>query len=165
MKPALIVLDIQNVWLDENKDLKRSVKERLKVINAAIGWFRQNKLPIIVVYHEDKGTGSVPGAKAFEVPGYVSVEKSDLKVVKHYPSAFGKTGLDVLLRKLGCDTVVIVGLSASGCVLGTYFGAMDYDLNPYLVQNGVASHLEDHVRFAEEICSTVTLDSLDTLLS
>ena len=165
MKPALIVLDIQNVWLDDNKDLKKSVEEHLEVINAAIGWFRRNRLPIVVVYHEDKQMGLAPGTAAFEVPQYVRIEESDIKVVKRYPNAFGKTGLDAILRKEGCDTVVIVGLSASGCVLATYFGSMDYDLSAFLVQNGVASHIEDHVRFAEDVCNTVRVDSLGKLLS
>ncbi len=49
MKPALLVIDIQNVWLDENSDLKRSVEMRIDVINEAIGWFRRNKLPIVTI--------------------------------------------------------------------------------------------------------------------
>jgi nicotinamidase-related amidase len=164
MKPALIVLDIQNVWLDDSKELKRSVEERLGVINATIGWFRRNKLPIVVVYHEEEKMGLVPGIHAFEVPPSVDVEESDVRVVKRYPNAFGKTGLDAVLRKQGCDTVVIEGLSASGCVLATYFGAMDHDFTPYIVKNGVASNVADHVRFAEEVCDTTSVDSLDKLL-
>ena len=51
MKPALLVQDIQNFWLyepDSNQDLRRSVEKRLDVINAAIAWFRERKLPIVV---------------------------------------------------------------------------------------------------------------------
>lgn len=55
-----------------------------------------------------------------------------------------------------------VGLSASGCVLGTYWRAFDGDVRPYLIRGGVASHNEEHVRFAEEICDTVSLDALDS---
>ncbi|HXK36273.1 MAG TPA: isochorismatase family cysteine hydrolase [Candidatus Paceibacterota bacterium] len=164
MKPALIVLDIQNIWLDDNADLKKSVEKRLDAINGAIGWFRRNKHPIVVVYHEDKEMGLLPGIKPFEFPPEVEVEETDLKVSKHYPSAFGKTELGAILRKKGCDTVLIAGLSASGCVLATYFGAMDYDLKPYLVQNGVASHSEDHVRYAEDLCSTLAVDTFDQTL-
>ena len=164
MKPALLVVDIQNAWLEDNNDVKKSVEKRIDIINEAIGWFRRNKRPIIVVYHEDKDMGSIPGTKPFEFPETVRIKETDVKVTKRYPSAFGKTELEAILRKVGCDTVVIVGLSASGCVLATYFGAMDCDFRPYLVQGGVASHSEEHVRFAEEICDTLNAHSLDQLL-
>ena len=79
-------------------------------------------------------------------------------------SAFGKTELEAILRKAGCDTVVIVGLSPSGCALATYFGAMDWDFRPYLIKGGVASHSEDHVRIVEDICDTLNVQTLDQLL-
>ena len=164
MKPALLVVDIQNVWLDDNAELKKSVEKRIDVINEAIGWFRRNGHPIVVVYHEDKEMGAVRGTKPFEFPQTVSIEETDMKVVKRYPNAFGKTELEAILRREGCDTVAIVGLSASGCALATYFGAKDYDLKPYLVQNGVASHIEEHVRFAEDVCDTVSVRDFDKTL-
>jgi nicotinamidase-related amidase len=164
MKPALLVIDIQNVWLDDNADLKRSVEKRIDVINGAIAWFRHNKRPVIVVYHEDKERGLLPGTKPFEVPEYVKIKESDVKVSKSHPSAFGNTELEAVLRREGCDTVVIAGLSASGCVLASYFGACDHDLHPYLVQGGVASHNEEHVRAAEDICETVSLEAFDKTL-
>jgi len=164
MKPALLVIDIQNVWLDGNEELKKSVEKRIDVINEAIGWFRRSKHPIVVIYHEDKEMGSIAGTKPFEVPQTVSIEETDIKVTKHHPSAFKKTELEAILRKNGCDTVAIVGLSASGCALATFFGALEHDLDSYLVQGGVASHSEEHVRFAEDICDTLRVDAFDKRL-
>lgn len=165
MKPALLVQDIQNVWWydpDSNQDLRRSVEKRLDVINGAIAWFRRKKLPIIVGYTMDKEQGLLPGTKSFEVPEIVNVEETDLKVTKRHSNAFGNPELAAMLRKEGCDTLAIVGLSASGCVLATYFSAYDWDIRPYLIQGGVASHNEEHVRFAEEICDTVSVQALDS---
>lgn len=164
VKPALLVQDIQNVWLydpDSNQDLRRSVEKRLDIINDAIAWFRKNELPIIVGYTEDKGQGLVEGSKSFEVPKSVHIKDTDLKSTKRNASAFGNPEFGALLRKEGCDALVIVGLSASGCVLATYFSAFDWDVRPYLIQGGVASHNEEHVRFAEEICDTISLEALD----
>ena len=45
MKSALIVLDIQNVWLDDNDDLKKSVQKRMDVINDAIGLVQKEQTP------------------------------------------------------------------------------------------------------------------------
>jgi nicotinamidase-related amidase len=165
MKPALFVQDIQNVWLydpDSNQELRKSIEKRLDVINAAIAWFRSRKLPIIVGYTLDKEQGLLPGSKPFEVPETVNVKETDLKVTKLHASAFGNPELGAMLRNEGCDTLVIVGLSASGCVLATYFSAPDWDIRPFLLKGGVASANEEHVRFAEEICDTVSLQALDS---
>jgi nicotinamidase-related amidase len=167
MKPALLVQDIQNVWLydpDSNQELRKSLEKRLDVINEAIAWFRRNMLPIIVGYTEDKEQGLLPGTKPFEVPETVNVEETDLKVTKRRASAFGNPELGAMLRNEGCDTLVIVGLSASGCVLATYSSAPDWDIRPCLIQGGVASHNEEHVRFAEEICDTLSVQALDQLV-
>lgn len=165
MKPALFVQDIQNIWLydpDSNQELRKSVESRLGVINEAIAWFRRNKLPIIVGYTEDKEQGLLPGTKRFEVPDTVMINETDFKVTKRHANAFANPELGALLRKEGCDVIVIVGLSASGCVLATFFSAYDWDVRPYVLQGGIASHNEEHVRFAEDICDTVSLQALDS---
>lgn len=167
MKPALLVQDIQNVWLydpDSNQELRKSLEKRLDVINETIAWFRRNKLPIIVGYTEDKEQGLLPGTKFFEVPKTVRIKETDLRVTKRHASAFGNPEFGAMLRKEGRDTLVIVGLSASGCVLATYFSAPDWDIRPYLIQGGVASHNEEHVRFAEDTCDTLSVQALDQLV-
>ena len=165
LKPALIVLDIQNVWLDMSESLKESVKKRAKTINEAIAWFRKSGRPIIVVYHTDKGKGPEPGTKAFEVSDMISVKDSDIRVVKNHPNSFGGTGLHELLKKQGCDSILIVGLSANWCVLATFFGAMDWGIDPWVLKGGVAATPEEHVRFAEETCEAITLEKLEELTS
>lgn len=168
MKPALFVQDIPNFWLyepDSNQDLRRSVEKRLGVINEAIAWFRQKKLPVIVGYTLDEEQGLRPGSKSFEVPETVDVERTDPRVTKRHASAFGNPDLGALLKNYGCDAMVIVGLSASGCVPATYFSALDWGAKPYVLEGGVASHNEEHVRFAEEICDTVSVRALDRTFS
>jgi len=162
MKPALFVQDIQNIWLDGNEELRESVERRLDVINEAIAWFRKRNLPIIVGYTEDEEQGLLPGTKPFEVPDAVSIEETDHRITKRHANAFANPELGAILRREGCDTLVIVGLSASGCVLATYFSAPDWDVRAYLVKGGVASHSEEHVRFAEDIYDTVTVQALDS---
>ena len=164
MKPALFVQDIQNVWLYEpesNQDLRRSVEKRIDAINSAIAWFRSKKLPVIVGYTENEEEGVVRDTKGFEVPDTIDVRETDFKVTKRHANAFASPDLGKRLRSEGCDTIVIVGLSASGCVLATYFSAFDYDVIPYLLKGCVASANEEHVRFAEDICDTLSLEELD----
>ncbi len=164
MKPALFVEDIQNAWLydpDSNEDLRRSLERRLDLINETIEWFRGKGLPIIVGYTEDPEIGLLPGTRSFEVSDRLRVAKTDPTVTKRHANAFANPRLGALFHEKGCDTVAIVGLSASGCVLATYFGALDWEVRPYLIKGGVASNKEEHVRFAEDICDTLTLAELE----
>lgn len=168
MKPALLVQDIQNAWLydhDSNQDLRRSLEARLDVINEAISWFRKRGFPVIVGYTEDAEQGLSPGTRSYAVPGSVHVTETDLKATKRHASAFGNPDFGAMLKREGCDALVIVGLSASGCVLATYWSAFDWGVRPYLLEGGVASHNEEHVRFAEEICDTVSFERLDSMFS
>jgi len=167
MRPALLVQDIQNVWLydpDSNKGLKRSMEKRIGLVNEAIALFRSKGLPIIVGYTEHKEEGLVPGKRSFEVPDSVHVKESDYRVTKRNANAFANPELVAILRKERCDSMAIVGLSASGCVLATFFSAPDWDIRPFLIKGGVASSKESHVRFAEEICDTMTLRGLEKML-
>ena len=164
MKPALFVQDIQNVWLyepDSNQDLRKSVERRIDAINEAIAWFRGKKLPVMIGYTENEEERVVRDTKGFEVPNAIDVRESDFKVTKRHANAFANPELGAMLRSEGCDSIVIVGLSASGCVLATYFNAYDFDVRPYLLKGCVASANEEHVRFAEDICDTLSLDELD----
>ncbi|HIJ16349.1 MAG TPA: isochorismatase family protein, partial [Thermoplasmata archaeon] len=113
-------------------------------------------------YTGDKALGLLPCTERFEVPNTVMIKATDHKVTKRHASAFAYPELGALLKNEGCDAIVIVGLSASGCVLATFFSAFYWDIRPYVLQGGIASHNEEHVRFAEDICDTVSLQALDS---
>jgi nicotinamidase-related amidase len=57
-------------------------------------------------------------------------------VVKKHPSAFFGTELSSTLHLLGVDTLVICGVSTSGCVRATALDAMQHNYRPMVV--GVA---------------------------
>ncbi|MDQ1371755.1 MAG: hypothetical protein QG582_670 [Candidatus Thermoplasmatota archaeon] len=161
MRPALLVIDVQNYVLTDFPGYAESVAKRAGVMNGAIAVFRRKGLPIVFVYHEDVNDGPRPGSKGFEFSELIDVRDTDTKLVKHYPNGFNKTDLGDILLEKGCDTVFIVGLSAVGCALATYHGAIDRDLGPYFVQGGVAADTEEHVRSAEDICRTMTVEELE----
>jgi nicotinamidase-related amidase len=164
MRPALLVIDVQNGWLDLSKGLKQSVNDRLERMAEAISIFRKGGAPVIFTYQLFPGKGIVPGTEAFELcPGIVA-EGSDVKVVKSKMNAFNGTELERILRDRGCDAVVIIGLSSLQCVLATYYGAYDRDLSPYLVRDAVAGATEESVRIVEKICDTLSLGAVSQIL-
>ncbi len=167
MKPALFVQDIQNAWLhesDSNKDLSRSMLARMDLVNEAIAWFRERGLPVIVGLTDNEEERVAQGTSSFETPDDLNVLDSDPRVTKRHANAFANPELARILREAGCDSIVIVGLSASGCVLATFFSAFDSEIRPYVLRGGIASHNAEHIRFAEEICDTVDLSELGGLL-
>ena len=73
-------------------------------------------------------TGDNRGYDAW-VDGLVPREGESV-LVKKYASAFFGTDLSTRLRVLGVDTVVICGVSTSGCVRATSLDAMQNGFRP-----------------------------------
>lgn len=164
MRPVLLVVDAQIGWLNLSEGLKRSVERHLDKMLKAISIFRKAKAPIIFTYHSYGNGAIVPGTKEFELLPGITVEPADGVLVKTYANAFNKSQLETMIRDRGCDTVLIVGLSALHCVLSTYHGAYDHDIVPYLVRGAVAGPDEESVQLAERLCDTLSLRALCQIL-
>lgn len=161
IKPALLVIDIQNKYIpmmDEGEQ-----ESALRMINAFIWKFRQFNLPVIRVYHTDPKWGPEPGSADFEFPESVLVEENDPKIVKNHPSAFTKTELDALLGERDVNTVFLCGLSATGCVLATYFGAMDREYDVFLLESAILSPDAEHTETIKDILESVSWRGLDAI--
>lgn len=164
MKPALLVIDVQNEFFNLNQACADSLKAAIERINAAVDLFRKKNFPIVVIQHKSEEQGLVPGKSGFDVPESVKVEPQDIRIVKTYGNSFTKTGLAEKLRELGVDTVVVTGFCAEFCVLSTYRGAQDFDFTPIILKGSLASDNAEHIRFVEEISETVSCGALKTLL-
>lgn len=162
MKPALLVIDIQNAFLPYISEEDKGIG--MYMINAAIQLFRENGFPVIRVYHTDPKEGPPPGTEAFEFPEMVKIQSDDPKIIKNYPNAFKKTELEKWLREKGYNTVFLCGLSAVGCVLATYWDANDLDFNAFMIKDAIMSHNSTYTDFVEDICETVTYTALKLML-
>lgn len=158
MKPALIIIDIQNEFIPKMSEQEK--KYALQVINGSIWCFRQNNLPIIRVYHSDLNWGPEVGTEPFEYPKSVIVRDTELKVIKHYPSSFVKTNLDKILKENGCNTIFLCGLSATACVLATYFGGIERGYQTFLIKDGVLSHDPNYTQVITDICNSINYESM-----
>ena len=164
MRPALLVIDVQNEFFDINQACSNSLKSAIEYINAAIDLFREKNLPIIVIQHKDDDQGLVPGKPGFDVPKSVKLKSQDVRIVKTYGNSFTKTGLAEKLRELQVDTVIVSGFCAEYCVLSTYRGAQDFDFTPIMLKGSLASENAEHIRFVEEITEIISYGALKTLL-
>ena len=117
-KPALLVIDIQNAYLEMIPEREKEVA--LLYINGLIELFRNHDYPIIRIYHFSEEFGPKPDTEEFEFPTSVMIKSEDPKVVKTYGDGFNKTDLDKIIKMSGSNTLFLCGLSATGCVLATW---------------------------------------------
>jgi nicotinamidase-related amidase len=164
MKPALLVIDVQNEFFNLNQACSDSLKAAMEYINAAIELFRNKNLPIVAIQHKSEERDLVPGKSGFDIPQSVKLESQDPHIVKTYGNSFTKTGLAEKLRGLGVDTVIVTGFCAEYCVLSTYRGAQDCDFTPIILRGSLASDNAEHIRFVEEITETISLGALKAVL-
>jgi nicotinamidase-related amidase len=164
MKPALLVIDVQNEFFNHNQGCSDSLKSAIEYINAAMDLFRKKDLPIVVIQHKNEEQGLVQGKAGFDMPQNVKLEPQDIRIVKTYSNSFTKTRLAEKLKELGVDTVIVTGFCAEFCVLSTYRGAEDFDFKPIILKGSLASDKAEHIRFVEEISETISFGALKTLL-
>jgi nicotinamidase-related amidase len=162
MKPALLVIDIQNEYLKIVPERDWEIGQFF--INALIGLFREKGHPVYRVYHHDPKNGPEPGSEAFRFPETVLVRDDDPEVIKHHPSAFRDTELDGMLREAGIDTLFLTGLSAVGCVMATYWGACDRDYHVFMVRDAVMSHSTELTCKAMDITDSVSPNLVEFML-
>ncbi|KAJ7768970.1 N-carbamoylsarcosine amidase [Mycena metata] len=96
--------------------------------DAGMFWLKSKSLNIFQRGDERGWGGWVEAAGLVPTPG------SEVVIVKKYPSAFFGTDLSTRLHVLGVDTVVVCGVSTSGCVRASVLDAMQYGYRPMVVE-------------------------------
>ena len=162
IKPALLIIDIQNVYLSMVPEREKEVA--MYYINGLIELFRSNGYPIIRIYHLDKESGPKPDSEQFEYPTSVLIKDEDAKVIKTYGNGFNKTDLDKIIKEKGSNTLFLCGLSAVGCVLATWIGAQDHDYKAFMVKNAIMSHDSDYTKNVEDMFDAVSYDIVQLIL-
>jgi len=158
LKPALLVIDVQNVYVPM---MDQSDKElAFQMINGAIWIFDKFELPIIRVYHQSEEWGPAEDSEEFKFAPEINVKDDYPMIIKHYGNSFTKTDLDKILKGKGINTVFLCGLSATGCVLASYIGANDHDYKAFMVKDALLSPNAEHTDVIETIMSTVDLETM-----
>lgn len=125
---AILVVDMLNDFVTGALKCDRGlaiVKPTAELLNKA----RENNVPVIFcndahikgVDHELElwGDHAIAGTKGAEVIPELEVSDKDYIVPKRRYSGFFQTNLDILLRELKVDTVIVTGLHTHMCVRHT----------------------------------------------
>lgn len=146
--PALILVDFVAAYFVESSPLYAGVEDELASALRIRDAARAAGIPVIytnVVYQKGGADGGVfyrkvPALEAFEAGNPLGRWAEDLEpadgelvISKQYPSAFFGTSLAETLNKRSIDTLIITGVTTSGCVRATCVDAMSYGFIPIVV--------------------------------
>ena len=138
-KPALILIDFVEAYFDPNCALYADVEDALASAIRLQSVARENNIPVFytnVVYHNsmvDGGrffektkplTNFRKGSKWGEWPKDLVPAEDELVISKQYPSAFFGTSLASTLAAQQIDSVIITGLTTSGCIRASCVDAL-----------------------------------------
>jgi nicotinamidase-related amidase len=163
VKPALLVIDLQNEFFEEGSPANSSLRSAVEYVNVAIALFRKVGAQIVVV-RDIAEPHRESGKVAFEVHPSVKVRPEDLHVDKRFGNAFWLTELEEDLRSRQIDFLVITGFCAEQCVLDTFRGARERGFGAAILRGSIAGPRQDHVDFVERICDVLSYGALSAVV-
>lgn len=114
----------------------------VKNASAALAGARQASIPVIYIVH--RGGAFQEYAPDVELhPGVLPAE-GELVITKTKPGPFSTTALDVTLKEMGKDTLIIMGVATSGCVLSSVRWAVDVNYK-FIVVSDACSDADPEV--------------------
>lgn len=133
-RPALLVIDLINAFTDPETNLGSNVDDVVTQADRLLTAFRDRALPryfTTVAYEESYGDAGVwirkvpalreleLGTPAVRIDERIAPQGDERVILKKYASAFFGTDLATELVGAGVDTLVLAGVTTSGCIRAT----------------------------------------------
>lgn len=150
--PALVLVDLVEAYFSPGAELYMDSDSCLASAARVLAAARAAGIPVVhtrVSFAEGGLDGGaffrkVGALKQFVGDGPLGAIRPEVAplpgevvLVKQYASAFFGTSLSSTLTAAGVDTVVIVGVSTSGCIRATAVDAIQYGFVPLVVRDAV----------------------------
>lgn len=185
-KPAMIVVDMIRGFTDPacplGTDCPDVVAANVELLNA----FRQRSLPIYfttVVYHNADQAKVfrqriaalnllTPDSDWVQLDDRLARAPSEELLEKLWPSAFHATDLHARLSARQVDTLVVTGLTTSGCVRATAVDGLQYDYRVVVPREAVGDRNDDaheanlhdlHAKYADVMSVSELISRLPTV--
>jgi maleamate amidohydrolase len=154
-RPALLNIDTTFMFVDPAYDMcGREMPELIAAVTRVTDVFRRLGLPIYYSRRDDRshptyrgiwnlklGNASEPqyaaDPRADQWPEAYGPRPEDRVILKNKPSAFFATPLESFLRYDGVDTLVLIGVSTSGCVRAAVTDAFSHNFRVIVVEEAV----------------------------
>ncbi|WP_106743550.1 isochorismatase family protein [Yoonia maritima] len=186
-KPCLILIDFAHAYFDPDCPLYAEVDDALMSALRIREAATQAEIPIVLTKMVLDSNGItagrffekatplkafLPGAKTGEFADGLVPRENEIILPKQYPSAFFATSLASTLNFLGCDSVILTGLSTSGCVRASCVDSMSHGFRTIVVADACGDRHDDphnanlfdmNAKYADVVSEKTTLDYLATL--
>lgn len=156
-RSALIVVDMQSDFLAEGAPLEVTAgRAMIPQLKRTIDFCREREIPVIYTTHVHRRDGSDMGlfklnaaiadgrALSEGEPGAaiypeIAPRPDELVIKKHRFSGFYGTDLELVLRGLGVDTVIIGGVTTENCCHATARDAMFRDFKVIVLSDATGT--------------------------
>lgn len=186
-RPALILVDFVEAYFDKSCSLYADVEAELASAIRIREHARAAGIPVIytnVVFNKTAINGGrfyekakplvnfIEGSKLGAWPKSLVPHEDELVITKQYPSAFFGTSLSSTLTAAGIDTLIITGLTTSGCIRATCIDTMSYGFIPIVVSSACGDRHEDphnanlfdmNAKYADVVDEQESIDYLKSL--
>ncbi|MFC6879367.1 MULTISPECIES: isochorismatase family protein [Actinomadura] len=149
-RPAVLAIDIVRAYLDRDSPLYAGVEGAVAAAARLVTSARSHGAPVLFTKVEYGPGGRDGGLFYRKVPALHCFERGnplgdftedpspapdETVVVKQYASAFAGTSLAATLTAMRIDTVLLCGLSTSGCVRASAVDALQHGFVPFVVRD------------------------------
>jgi nicotinamidase-related amidase len=185
---ALLMIDLQNRFLFHPDGTEASTMRVLKPAETLLAAARAFDIPryyvtvaaapgfsdeaahmrrLHAMSHNVQGRLTSPPmpAHASKIVDSLTPLPGEIHLTKWRFSAFYETGLDILLRGAGIETVVIAGVASYGCIIATYIDAVSRGFHPLLCGDAVDGADEKMHRAAMDFMTEHCCLGIEEILS
>jgi maleamate amidohydrolase len=156
-RPALLLVDMIVGFTDPACALGCEADAVIASNRALLAVFRAKHLPVAyttVVYRDDNEARVFrdrvpalevlkPGSKWVEIDPRLAPRPGEPVFEKQWASAFFRTGLDDYLRGESADSLVVTGLTTSGCVRATAVDGLQHDYRVVVPREAVGDRNDE----------------------
>ena len=184
-RPALLLVDLSCGFTDPESPLGCECDTVIDANLALLDAFRERGLPVFftTVVYDTPDQAPVfrrrlpalnllaRGSRQVDIDPRLRPAAGETLVEKQYASAFFGTDLLPRLREAGADSLVVTGLTTSGCVRATAVDGLQHDFPVKVVREAVGdrnhqaheANLHDlHAKYADVISLAELLADLDS---
>lgn len=184
-KGALLVIDMEEAFLNEKSPLYiAQAAATVPTLGEVVAYARKQEIPVFFVNRVYRANGSdveacryenwlkggrclapeSTGPCSVEVPAKLEPKAGDYTIIKPRFSAFFHTELDLILRRLQVDTVILTGTTTPNCIRSTCYDGLSLDYNVVILEDCCSSRNEAVQKANMEDMAFIGAEILDAKL-
>jgi nicotinamidase-related amidase len=161
MKPALLVLDPQNDFFDDENPNLDGFNATIGVINSLVEESHRRGWPVVVI--QQTGPQKPAGSPEWQIYPAFQFAPTDIFVQKTRQNAFWQTDLEKILHSKGVDVVFLAGYAAEFCVLTTFRAAGERGFSAWLIEGAAAAITPQYTPFVYDICRSIPPEKMSSI--